>query len=107
MDMKRNLSIWVLCGVSLLCAGLSLAWAQSPTPANLGPARFTVQYSAFQNKPLYFITDNAADKLHIYENGPKGCVLRQSIDLSQVGQAELVATSPERTAMKPEQSVLR
>lgn len=87
-------------GGILLSLGLTMAVGQSPTPADPTPARYTVQYVASQPRPLYFITDNFTEKLHIYENGPKGCLLKQVIDLEQVGQPELIATTPEHLAGK-------
>jgi hypothetical protein len=87
---------------------LSLAGAQSPEPAATAVPRYSVQYCAQQGKlPLYFITDNATEKLHIYENGAKGCVLRQVIDLGQTGQAEMIATRPDPVAARPEEAKRR
>jgi hypothetical protein len=47
-------------------------------------------------------TGNATRTLHVYENGPKGCLLKQSIDLSQVRQVELIATATEPAAGETE-----
>ena len=87
-------------GGILLSLGLTMAVGQSPTPADPSPARYAVQYVPSQPRSLYFITDNATEQLHIYENGPKGCLLKQVIDLEQVGQPELIATTPEQVAGK-------
>ena len=94
-----------LAAIALLSVALSFAVGQSSAPATSEGSRYSVQYSAAQPRPLYFITDNATKTLHLYENGPRGCLLKQSIDLSQVGQVELIATTPDRLA--GENSVIR
>ena len=54
--------------------------------------RYSVQYTG----PVLLVTDNESNKLYVYENtGGKASELRQVLDLTQTGKAELTATKTE------------
>lgn len=99
MQMSLKIASGLAAGAALSLA-LTFAIGQSPTPVSVGAARYSVQFSPAKAGPIYFIADNATETLHVYENGPEGCLLKQSIDLSQVGQRELIAIQPERLVGK-------
>ncbi len=94
MNVLRNSKTAVI--ALLLIACLSFGFGQTTSFNVAGVPRYSVQYWTGPNKPsLYFITDNGSNKLHIYENSATGCVLKQVLDLEQVGQAELIASKGE------------
>ena len=83
----------------MILAGLSIAFGQTGTPDATSQTRYCVQFCTVPNKPsIYLITDNATNKLHIYENNARGCQLKQVIDLQQTGDFEMVAEPAEWTA---------
>lgn len=72
--------------------GLCVLSGAAPAPAPvLAPSSGFPRYTVLTAVPMLIVTDNATNKLYVYENTPEKSVLRSTVDLSLVGQPDLTA----------------